>query len=296
MGMGMMRGRGGGRRFQDPGMGPLWEPIYDAFAVNGRVPPLIEPLKVVKGERVKLRLVNASSATVYYLRLAGHSLTVTHCDGNPIRPMETDVLPIGMGERYDVYFNADNPGAWLLAAGETGYGEGRLQVPVLYRGTRRRAPERPSFHRGLRVVDYRDLEARHPVENPPTDAARTYDQELGGGMHTDAWFINGQVYPDADPLMVSRGQRVRLRYGNRSMMPHPMHLHGHFFRIANPRLPRERWVFKDTLIVDPMQRFDVEFIADNPGKWFHHCHNLYHMEAGMANVVVYDEAVGSEQF
>ena len=47
------------------------------------------------------------------------------------------------------------------------------------------------------------------------------------------------------------------------------------------------WVLKDTVIVDPMQGMDVEFIADNRGKWFHHCHNLYHLAAGMANKVVY---------
>lgn len=71
------------------------------------------------------------------------------------------------------------------------------------------------------------------------------------------------------------------------MMPHPMHLHGHFFKVVNASLPETRWILKDTIIVDPMQRVEIEFLADNPGDWFHHCHNLYHMEAGMANVVVY---------
>jgi len=78
-----------------------------------------------------------------------------------------------------------------------------------------------------------------------------------------------------------------LGYWNHSMMSHPMHLHGHFFKVVNRSLPREFWISKDTIIVDHMQRIDVEFVTDNPGKWFHHCHNLYHMEAGMANVVVY---------
>ena len=96
--------------------------------------------------------------------------------------------------------------------------------------------------------------------------------------------------------MVKKGQRVRLRYSNHSMVPHPMHLHGHFFRIVNRSLPPERWAQKDTLILDHMQRIDVEFVADNPGRWFHHCHNLYHMEAGMANVVVYEEASGTKLF
>ena len=106
-------------------------------------------------------------------------------------------------------------------------------------------------------------------------------------MHSPLWSINNQVYPNVEPLVVREGERVRMAYLNRSMMPHPMHLHGHFFKVVNPLLPKERWISKDTIIVDTMQRVDIEFQADNPGNWFHHCHNLYHMEAGMANVVVY---------
>jgi FtsP/CotA-like multicopper oxidase with cupredoxin domain len=88
---------------------------------------------VEKGERVKLRLLNPSSATIYDLRLAGHAVTITHVDGNPIKPIETDVLRIGMGERYDVAFTANNPGHWLLAAAERGFGEGRLRIPIIYK-------------------------------------------------------------------------------------------------------------------------------------------------------------------
>lgn len=66
-----------------------------------------------------------------------------------------------------------------------------------------------------------------------------------------------------------------------SMMAHPMHLHGHFFELDLPGRPR-----KDTVLVGRMMgRMAVEFVADNPGRWFHHCHHLYHMEAGMANIV-----------
>ena len=106
-------------------------------------------------------------------------------------------------------------------------------------------------------------------------------------MHSPFWTINGQVYPDSETLAIRKGERVGFIYWNQSMMPHPMHLHGHFFKLANPLLPRALWIMKDTIIVDPMRRVEIEFLADNPGRWFHHCHNLYHMEAGMANVVVY---------
>ena len=71
-----------------------------------------------------------------------------------------------------------------------------------------------------------------------------------------------------------------------SMMAHPMHLHGHFFEVAGTGRITGSRVKKDTLIIPPhMGRGAVEFVADNPGVWFHHCHNLYHMEAGMANLV-----------
>ncbi|UCF91128.1 MAG: multicopper oxidase family protein [Desulfobacterales bacterium] len=286
--MGMMGGMRHGRmRSPSPG-GPLQEPFYDGYAVNGRVYPAISPLEVRPGERVKIRLMNASSATIYYLRLAGHPLTITHLDGQPVRPVETDVLRIGMGERYDVMLTADNPGSWLLAASEEGFGEGRLRVPLRYRGVRPQEPVPPTFRPGLRMATYQDFSAAGPPEGPADAAGRFYGQTLSGGMHSPFWSINGRLYPDAEWLTVRNGERVRLSYGNDSMMPHPMHLHGHFFQVVNPALPPNLWVTKDTVIVDPMQRLDIEFRADNPGHWFHHCHNLYHMEAGMANVVVYE--------
>ena len=298
--MGGMHGRMHGRRHRGPVFGPvggpLWEPVYDGYAVNGRVNGAIETLTVRKGDRIKMRLINACSATIFFLRLAGHPLTITHADGNTIRPVKTDVLRIGNGERYDVMFTADNPGNWWLAAYDTGLGEDRLRIPVRYRGVRREKPRAPVFERGLRMADYGDFQALHPTGYEGGEVDRIFNQSLSGGMHSAAWGINGQVFPYADPLMVKQNERIRLRYGNHSMMPHPMHLHGHFFRVVNRSLPPERWVQKDTLILDHMQRIDVEFVADNPGRWIHHCHNLYHMEAGMANVVVYDSYADSVEF
>jgi len=153
MGM-MMHGMRRRRRSSGPSRGPLLEPVYDGYAVNGRVYPEVKPLMVGKGDRVKLRILNASSATIYDLCLAGHTLTITHVDGNPIQPVETDVLRIGMGERYDVEFVANNPGTWLLAARERGFGEGALRIPIQYRGVRRKEPVPPIFlskHSILRI-------------------------------------------------------------------------------------------------------------------------------------------------
>jgi FtsP/CotA-like multicopper oxidase with cupredoxin domain len=286
---GMMGGMMGRGRGWGTGRFPLYEPVYDGYAVNGRIFPETRPIVVRKGERIKLRILNPSSSTIYDLSLAGHAFRVTHLDGNPVKPVETDVLRVGMGERYDVEFLASNPGNWLLAANDSGWGESMLRVPVQYKGVARKDFVAPVFHAGLRLAGYGDFQALRPAQETPGSGQRYYLQILSGGMHSPFWTINGAVYPNSERLVVKRGDRVRLRYGNRSMMPHPMHLHGHFFKVVNPYLPWEKWILKDTVIVNPMEQVEIEFSANNPGNWFHHCHNLYHMEAGMANVVRYED-------
>ncbi|MCB2186495.1 MAG: multicopper oxidase family protein [Deltaproteobacteria bacterium] len=279
---GMMGGMGRGGGGDEP---PL-EPVYDAFAVNGRAYPHGPALAVRQGERVRLRLINASAVSIYDLSLAGHPLVITHTDGRPVRPQTTQVLRLAPGERYDVEFLADNPGRWLLASNNLGWGENGLRVEVAYQGVRRAEPVPPLFRPGLSYATVWDLRAARP--QPPRAGrgrGREYRQVLSGGMHSAWWTINGQVWPRADYLFAPIDTRVRLKYLNRSMMPHPMHLHGHSFRVVNPALEPAWWVTKDTLLVERGGGAAVDFLADNPGFWFHHCHNLYHMEAGMAGAV-----------
>ena len=95
------------------------------------------------------------------------------------------------------------------------------------------------------------------------------------------WTINGSTFPNGEPLVIAPGERVRLRLRNRSMMFHPVHLHGHTFGLV------EGGARKDTVIVRPMQSLEVDLDADNPGQWALHCHNIYHAEAGMMTVLSY---------
>jgi FtsP/CotA-like multicopper oxidase with cupredoxin domain len=105
-------------------------------------------------------------------------------------------------------------------------------------------------------------------------------------MGSTAWTINGQAYPNASPYELGLGERIRFSMVNQSMVRHPMHLHGHFFRLVDPATGLATGPVKDTVLVEPMMgRVDVEWVADNPGRWFLHCHNAYHMEAGMAREV-----------
>ncbi len=287
--MGMMGGMRGRRRFGGGGGGPLQEPLYDVYTINGKVREASQDFKVKKGDRVRIRIGNPSSSTFYTLRIAGHSMTITHADGRPVLPFTVDALRIGMGERYDVLVTADHPGRWAVyTLNERSPSGGLILGTLLYEGVRARdfssAPE-ASF----RINDYRFLEGMDekyliPVQG---EANRVFRMTLSGGMMgSPYWTINGRAYPDSEDLTLKKGERVRLEYFNRSMMNHPMHLHGHFFELVGSGMVTGVRVKKDTIIIPArMGGGAVEFIADNPGVWFHHCHNLYHMEAGMASLV-----------
>jgi FtsP/CotA-like multicopper oxidase with cupredoxin domain len=110
---------------------------------------------------------------------------------------------------------------------------------------------------------------------------RRHDLVLAGSMAPYRWTINGQTFPDAEPLPVTEGERVQLRIANMSMMFHPMHVHGHTFAIEGTG------VRKDTAIVRPMETMTVTLDADNPGQWATHCHNICHAETGMMTTLSY---------
>lgn len=274
--------RGGGRMGGGMmgGMMGMQVPPYVGLLINGRPPDAPPVFETKRGDRVRLRLLNPSGATTFRLAIAGHRMAVAYADGRPVTPHLVDALDIGMGERYDVIVEANNPGAWAIMAA-TVEGSSPPAVAVLrYTDAAQSRPQGtvPEGLRGGRVLELSDLRALETTEHVTPD--RTFDLTLSGGMMSPGWTINGQAYPDAEPLEIHEGERIRVRMVNQSVMIHPMHLHGHFFRVHD--------VLKDTVIVPPhMGRVSFDFVADNPGRWFFHCHNIYHMENGMAREVRY---------
>ena len=108
---------------------------------------------------------------------------------------------------------------------------------------------------------------------------------LDGDMRRYVWYINGKTIAQDRLLTVNPGEIVRITYQNDSMMHHPMHLHGHFFRVLNKN--GDYSPLKHTVDVPPMSSRTIEFYADEVGQWMLHCHVLYHMDTGMARVVKY---------
>jgi FtsP/CotA-like multicopper oxidase with cupredoxin domain len=250
---------------------------YNAFLLNGRGPEQPWTLAVAAGERVRLRLINGGASTYFRLRLDGHPLQITHADGLAVRPVTVDHLLMGMGETYDAVVTIGAPGSYTLhAVAQDGSGQA---IGVLH--TTDVAPRAnrtmPSFDG--RALSYADLYAPSPT-TLPDGAVQTFRLPLQGDMARYVWMIGGQVWPKADPLLIRRGDRVQVELTNETMMWHPMHLHGHFFRLLQGA--GEYCPLKHTVNVAPQETVRIEFTADNPGKWFFHCHNTYHLEAGMA--------------
>lgn len=108
---------------------------------------------------------------------------------------------------------------------------------------------------------------------------------LGGDMERYVWHINGKAIHQDRTLYIEEGQVIRYTFVNDTMMHHPMHLHGHFFRVLTKA--GEKSPMKHTVDVPPHGQRTIEFFSDEPGEWMLHCHNLYHMKTGMARVVKY---------
>src|SRR5216683_5996044 len=286
-------GMGGGMMGNGGGMGSASaRPPFDTFTLNGKAYPSAAPLVVRQGERVRLRLINASATDTQVFALAGHRLTVTHSDGNPlVTPVDVDAVPLGVGERADVEFVADDPGRWKLEAfmpAVTNQGQMVDMTDVVYEGHEGDVARDFPADASIRIARYADF------TGPPHPAApdRTYELTLSGGMMmmgmgSDAWTINGRSYPDTPPIDVKVGQRIRLRLFNMSMEDHPMHLHGHTFQVVAVNGRSVDGPLKDTITLRHMEQYDIEFVANNPGTWLFHCHNLVHMLGGLMAQVRY---------
>lgn len=292
-GMGPMPGMGGmGRMPGMPGVGGAGpsellggdggDVSYPYYLVNGRIPSAPTTVTAKPGQRIRLRIINAGADTAFRVALTGHRMTVTHTDGFPVVPTDVDALLVGMGERYDVIVTAGD-GVFPLVASAEGKNAVARALLSTAGGNAPDADFRPLQLIGQVGVVGTFLAA--PQVQLPTASDLDLNARLSGTMMHYDWMINGRPYDQTVPLTIHEGQRATLTFTNQTMMWHPMHLHGHTFQVikadgsAGPR--------KDTVIVKPMQSVRVRLVADNPGVWMLHCHNGYHMDAGMMTTLNY---------
>ena len=308
------------------------------------------------GERVRLRIINASAMTIFNFRIPGLPMTVVAADGLHVQPVETDEFQIGVAETYDVIVSPTRARPFALVAEsidrsgqvvatlapETGLvatapllrerptlthrdmgmdmasmdhgsmaGMDHGTMPGMDHGAMDMAAAVPQGHDhkmgvgvdnvamvqvsridepglGLESVPHRALrysQLRSLTPNPDTRApGREMEIHLTGNMERYMWSFDGVKLSEVTgPIIFHEGERLRVTLVNDTMMTHPIHLHGMFFDLVvgdTDHKPR-----KHTVIVKPAERLSFDVTADHVGDWAFHCHLLFHMHAGMMQVV-----------
>ena len=276
----------------------------NTVTINGRIQ---EAFAVRAGERLRLRLINVANARIFGLELRGHRPRVIALDGQPVEPHEPEGGRIVLGPAMRADLVVDMPGE---------PGDRFAVIDTFYRGSEYRLLD--FVYDSAPPVGAQPLEAPiglppNSVPEPELEAAKRYEVTLygrmmGGGMggmmgggqgmmhgmvrgtqRSGIWGINGFSMTDhaMEPFVtLRRGRSCVLAMHNNTTWHHPMHLHGHAFRvIARNGQPTRHQEWQDTVLLAPYEGVDIAFVADNPGDWTFHCHVLEHQAAGMASVI-----------
>jgi FtsP/CotA-like multicopper oxidase with cupredoxin domain len=275
--------------------------VGNTVTVNGTVP---KNFAVRAGERIRLRLINAANARIFGLEFRGHRPWVIALDGQPVEPHEPDGGRIILGPAMRVDLVID-----MMAAPDT-------VTPVIDSFYARLAYKLLDFAYAGAPLRARPAEtpialAANTMPEPDLAAAARHEIAFTGGMmggmtgamvggqrmdmremmgHGMAWAINGVAAGNGhvhDPILtLERGRSYVLALRNDTAWHHPMHLHGHVFRvIARNGQPTIRREWQDTVLMGPRESADIAFVADNPGDWMFHCHILEHQAGGMMGTI-----------
>ena len=321
--------------------------FYDRLLINGKNADSQPQFKA--GDKVRLRIVNGSSSTYFWLNYAGGKITVVANDGKEVEPIEVDRMVIAVAETYDVVVTIpDSKGYELLATSED-----RTKSVSLWLGSGMKMPamhlRKLKYFKGMKMMNgmmkmngdmndmgmqmsdqKMDMNAvmypeiteganqkdamrmdtmqsmdmgiassknvtlnygmlRSTVKTSLPDApTKTLHFNLTGNMNRYVWSIDNKVVSEADKILIKKGGNVRIILYNGTMMRHPMHLHGHFFRVLNGQ--GEYAPLKNTVDIMPMETDTLEFAATESGDWFFHCHILYHMMSGMGRIFSYENS------
>lgn len=278
-----------GKMAPDKKMPDLNDVKYDAYLTNYRTLKDPETIEVRSGTKVRLRLINGSSASNFFIdlgHLTGQAIAV---DGNRIQPLEGSQFELADAQRIDIIVKIPSEGGAFPILAQAEGTDKQTGLILVTKGVK--APEvseKAAKTAGpLTNAQEGKLRALYPL--PPKKIDKRLDVELGGDMSTYTWTINGQSWPETTPLVVEKGQRVEIIFSNSSNMAHPMHLHGHVFQVTAIDGKPIAGAMRDTVLVMPHKTLSIQFDADNPGVWPLHCHILYHNVAGMFTVVRYSD-------
>jgi FtsP/CotA-like multicopper oxidase with cupredoxin domain len=259
---------------------------YKYATVNGHRLGAGEPIRVTQGQRVLMRLLNASATENVILSLPGHTFQVMALDGNPVpNPREVETISLAVAERIDAIVEMNSPGIWVLGSTLEKARAMGLGIVVEYAGK----TGAPVWKDPVPTPwDYGQFASS--AATPEPDETLTLSlQDLGPKQNAkfDSWAINGKSWPDIPPIMVEQGKRYRLVFQNVSGDQHPMHLHRHSFELARIGDTPVSGLIKDTVNLMPLETIAVDFTANNPGDTLLHCHMQLHMDYGFMQLIKY---------
>ena len=280
--------------------------IGNVASINGQLP---ESMTVRAGERIRLRLINAANARTFALLFEGHTPQIIALDGQPVEPHAPaeNRIVLGAAMRADVIIDMQGQPGETFRVIDTFYQEQAFRLITL-----NYSPQAPLREHPL------DAPIRLPANPLPEPDLRTAERHaimfsggaMGGmqgamfnGEYTDirtlvqqhgvVWAINGIAHPGmhhstpAEPLLTLQKDRSYiLHLHNETVFWHPMHLHGHSFRVLSHEgqtVPHQPW--RDTVLIPPREHIEVALVANNPGDWMFHCHILEHQQAGMMAIL-----------
>jgi len=274
--------------------------IGNTVAVNGRFTEKDGTLAVRSGERIRLRLINAAVARIFRIRFAEHAPQIIAWDGQSVVPYALDGgIVLGPGMRADLILDCMHPPGFRAEVHDDFYPRAPTRLmEVIYHGPPlRKAVSDAGITLQANALPEPDLEraVRHKILFQGGAMGTVRDALFEGQRvplarlvreHKIAWLVNGTAasgHGHARVMTLQRGGHCVLDLINETAWHHPIHLHGHVFRIISRNGVAARlreWC--DTVLLAPRERAELAFVADNPGDWVLHCHVLAHQAAGMA--------------
>jgi FtsP/CotA-like multicopper oxidase with cupredoxin domain len=258
---------------------------YRLFAINGHALGYGDPIRVKEGQRVMLRILNASATNHRRVGIAGHQFTVVAMDGNRLpAPKKAAALELGPAERIDAIVEMNQPGVWVFGTVEDHDRQAGMGIIIEYAGQK---GDPKWIAPGGDIWNYAEF-GSGPANPPPAERIPlVFEKKFAGHRWVDKWAINGKSFPKTDPIRVKANGRYRLVFDNRSDEAHPVHLHRHTFELTKVEGVATSGVRKDVVVVRPKTQMEVDLVANNPGSTLFHCHQQMHMDYGFMTLMEY---------
>ena len=263
--------------------------MFDAYLANERTLADPEVVPVGKATQIRLRIINGASASNMWIDLGALQGELIAVDGNAVFPLKGSLFPLAIAQRADIRVKLpEGSGAWPILFRPEGL-SARTGIYLATQGAEiARLASEGEMAPEVNLVQ--EMKLRSVAVLPPEPVTRTEIVALTGGGADYLWGLNGKSSMHDTIFTVRENERIEIIMQNQTGMAHPMHLHGHYFKVAAINNVPIEGALRDTVLVPPSTSVTIRFAADNPGNWAFHCHHLYHMNGGMMGAIRYSNA------